>query len=101
MLWRPSAPTPEEIADRRKHHGERLAVYRDEGHDREAAMRFVVDSAGQIRPPVLDVGTGQGLVAMELARRGLPVASVDVEEEYLRVAHLNAVAAGLDSRPRA
>lgn len=96
MLWKPSAATPEAVDAQRKHYEKRLAVYREEGHDREAAMRFVVDAAGAFRPPVLDIGTGQGFVAIEIARRGVPVTTIDIGEETLVTAHLNAVAAGVE-----
>lgn len=56
---------------------ERLRCYRELGHDREAAVRWVVDAAGKLAAPVLDIGTGKGLLAVELASRGLSVTSVD------------------------
>lgn len=56
---------------------ERLGRYRELGHDREAAVRWVVDAAGPLAAPVLDIGTGKGLLAAELATRGLAVTSVD------------------------
>ena len=96
MLWKPGMPTPEAVETQRRRCEDRHAVYRDEGHDREAATRFVVDAAGDVRPPVLDVGTGQGFVAIEIARRGMPVTTIDVDEELLRKAHLNAAAAGVE-----
>jgi ubiquinone/menaquinone biosynthesis C-methylase UbiE len=37
--------------------------------------------AGDLAGPALDVGTGRGLLAMAVARRGLDVVSVDVNEE--------------------
>jgi len=43
------------------------------GHDRQAAARFVVDTAGALGGPTLDVGTGKGLLAIALAHRGLKV----------------------------
>jgi len=48
------------------------------GHDRLAAARFVVESAGALRGPALDVGTGKGLLAIDLARRGLQVVSISM-----------------------
>jgi len=56
---------------------ERLALYRDLGHDRDAAVRWIVDEAWPLPSPVLDIGTGKGVLAVELARRGALVTSVD------------------------
>ncbi len=72
-------------------------MYHSFGHDRESAMRFIIDTAGEIIPPVLDVGTGKGFAALEIARRGARVVSVDSSTDELRLAHLNARAAGVDS----
>jgi len=59
---------------------------------------LVVDRAGPVSGPVLDVGTGTGLLALEFARRGLRVISVDVSAEEQRVAALNAEHQGVASR---
>ena len=56
---------------------ERLECYLRLGHDREAAVRWVVEAGWPLSSPVLDIGTGKGLLAVELARRGLSVKSVD------------------------
>jgi ubiquinone/menaquinone biosynthesis C-methylase UbiE len=65
------------------------------GHDRLAAARFVVDSAGEPRGPALDIGTGKGLLAVALARRGLEVVSIDVDASERDLAKLLAEEAGL------
>ena len=96
MLWKPLEPTPEEIEENREFYLERQALYRTFGYDRELAMNFILDAAGGIEPPVLDIGTGKGFTATELARRGFPVTSVDISEELMRGAFLFAKAAGVD-----
>ncbi len=68
------------------------------GHDRLAAAHFVVDAAGPLRGPALDVGTGKGLLAIELARHGLEVVSIDVDDQERELARLLADEAGLASR---
>lgn len=97
MLYTPPETTAEQVEENRRRYHERVAVYRGHGHDREAAMRFVIDVAEPLTPPVLDVGTGKGFAAVELARRGAPVTSVDLSADELRFAYLNARAAGVDS----
>ncbi len=98
MIYTPPGTTAEQVEENRKHYNERVAVYRSLGHDREAAIRFVIGMAEPLTPPVLDVGTGKGFAAVEIARRGAPLTSVDLSAEELRFAHLNAMAAGVDSR---
>lgn len=68
------------------------------GHDRVAAARFVVASAGELRGPALDVGTGKGLLAIELARAGMEVVSVDTDAEEQGMARLLAEEAGVSGR---
>ena len=90
MLYNPPETTSEQVEENRKHYNERVAVYRRLGHDRESAIRFVVDIAEPLTVPVLDVGTGKGFTTIEIARRGVPVTSVDPSPEEIRIAHLNA-----------
>jgi len=68
------------------------------GHDRQAAARFVVEAAGALHGPALDVGTGKGLLAIELALRGMEVVSVDVDDQERELARLLAEEAGVASR---
>ena len=63
--------------ERRRPFRARDLVYRRLGQDRVGAARFVVsDPAGQTGP-ALDVGIGKGLCAVELARVGLEIISID------------------------
>ena len=78
----------------------RTEQYLQAGHDRLAAASFVAAAAGEIDGPALDVGTGKGLLAMALARRGVDVVSVDVNEEDSELAALLARDAGLAGRIR-
>lgn len=97
MKYKQPEPTTEEVNENRKIYQERIELYRSFGHDRESAMRFIVDAAGPITVPVLDIGTGEGFAAVEIARRGVSLVSVDSSTDKLRIAHLNARAAGVDS----
>ncbi|MFH1809381.1 MAG: class I SAM-dependent methyltransferase [Pseudomonadota bacterium] len=76
----------------------RCAEYRALGHDRVAAAHFVVEGAGALSGPALDVGTGKGLLAMALARRAGHVVSVDIDSEEQALARLLAEEAGLERR---
>ncbi len=59
---------------------------------------FVVDSAEPLPGTVLDIGTGRGFTAVELARRGAGVATVDMSEESLKSAWLHAIDTGMADR---
>jgi 2-polyprenyl-3-methyl-5-hydroxy-6-metoxy-1,4-benzoquinol methylase len=78
----------------------RTEQYRRLGYDRLAAARFVAEAAGDLAGPALDVGTGRGLLAMAVARRGLDVVTVDVSDEDRELAALLAEEAGLAGRIR-
>ena len=58
----------------------------------------MVEAADTLCGPALDVGTGKGLLAIELARRGLEVVSIDVDDQARELARLLADEAGLTSR---
>ena len=68
------------------------------GHDRVAAARFVVEAAGALCGTALDVGTGKGLLAIELAHQGLEVVSIDVDDQERGLARLLGDEAGVASR---
>lgn len=79
---------------------ERDLLYQRRGLDRTAAARFVVASGGMLRGPALDVGTGKGLLAIELARAGLDVVSVDLDALEQELAALLSVEAGVEEHIR-
>lgn len=80
------ALTPEELERRKAHFWTRTAQYRSLGFDRVLAVSAVLDGMGQVEGPALDLGTGMGLMARELAGRGLDVVSVDVDADGLQLA---------------
>ncbi len=87
-----------QLREAREHYVKRLAAYKLAGYDRPAAVRFVVDQAEGLSGPILDVGSGQGMLAMEFARRGLEVVSVDVNPNEQMTAILNAQLEALPGR---
>jgi ubiquinone/menaquinone biosynthesis C-methylase UbiE len=97
MIYQPTEPTEAEVLENRQKSLEMMDRYREHGFDREKAIGFVIDSAGPMQPPVLDIGTGKGMAAIEIAKRGVPVTSVDISEEEVRTAFLNARSAAVDS----
>jgi ubiquinone/menaquinone biosynthesis C-methylase UbiE len=97
MIFEPAEPTEIEVKESRLKLISQRDLYRKHGFDRERAISFVIDNAGALREPVLDIGTGKGMAAIEIARRGIPVTSVDISEEELRLAFLNARAENVDS----
>jgi ArsR family transcriptional regulator len=69
------------------------AVFDDDTHRARAIARLV--------PPdlrVADIGTGTGILALELARAGLRVVAIDQSEKMLDATRANAAAAGLADR---
>jgi ubiquinone/menaquinone biosynthesis C-methylase UbiE len=70
------------------------------GFDRFAAADFVIGTGGRLSSPALDFGTGKGLTAMAMARRGLEVVSADPDADEQALALLLAEEAGLEDRIR-
>ncbi len=87
-----------QLREARERHLQRLAVYKAAGYDRAAEVGIVVDRATDFLGPVLDVGSGQGMLAMEFARRGFDLVSVDVSWEEQVTAIINAEAERLGDR---
>lgn len=83
-----------EIEANRARFLERMERYRSLGHDRLEAMRFVIGAGEPLYGPALEIGTGKGITAMELAGRGLKVDSVDIDPEEQRLAAMNIHHAG-------
>jgi ubiquinone/menaquinone biosynthesis C-methylase UbiE len=91
-------PHHEEVASARAAYLERTAIFQAHGYDRQGSARFVIDQAGATSGCVLDVGTGKGVQAVELAHRGLNVVTVDPDPQEQRFAALNAEAEGVVDR---
>lgn len=89
------------LSDQYAAFNERLENYRREGHDRLAAANFVATAAGaKLRGPVLDVGSGHGLLAIALAQQGLDVISIDIDVQAQALAALLAREANVANRIR-
>ena len=90
----------EDMARRKAAFRARTEHYASLGFDRFAAADFVIGTGGRLSSPALDVGTGKGLAAMALARRGLKVVSVDPDTDEQALALLLAEEAGLADQIR-
>jgi len=98
--YRAGDPHREEVARARAAHAARTAVFGTHGYDRQGASRFIIEQAGIHHGLVLDVGTGKGVQAVELAHRGLAVVTVDPDSQEQRHAALNAEAEEIRDRIR-
>lgn len=98
MIWKPAAPEQSELDESRQYREMRNEQYRDHGIDRDGMTGFIVDSVEPLPGRVLDIGTGRGFMAVELARRGADVTTVDISEEELKAAWLHAVDTGVADR---
>lgn len=95
MIWKAAAPERTELEESREYRERRNEQYRTHGIDRDGMTGFVVNKAEPLPGRVLDIGTGRGFAAVELARRGAGVTSIDMSEEMLASAYLHAIDAGV------
>jgi ubiquinone/menaquinone biosynthesis C-methylase UbiE len=86
--------------DNQKQFQERMALYRSYGHDREKAMRFICKQASLLSVPLLEIGCGKGITALELIRWVPSIISLDVSEVELSYARLNLLAFGMENKVR-
>lgn len=93
-------PTGAHLEERLERFERRTAQYRSLGYDRLRTASFILDRAGGVEGSALDLGTGMGLMARELARRGSEVVSVDVDSEEQQVAAALTDEPGLAGRIR-
>ncbi len=78
--------TAEQLNELKIHFAKRTAQFAEAGYERFGAPEFIIDQAGALAGPVLDVGTGTGITARALAGRGLEVVGVDMCADDLQMA---------------
>jgi len=78
--------TAEDLERQKEHFAKRTVQFTSLGYDRFAAASFIIDQGGVLEGPALDIGTGMGITARELARRGLDVVTIDTNADDQRVA---------------
>jgi ubiquinone/menaquinone biosynthesis C-methylase UbiE len=98
MIWKTAAPERAALEESREYRAKRNERFLAHGIDRDGMTGFVVDAAEPLPGRVLDIGTGRGFTAVELARRGAAVTTLDMSEEMLNSAYLHAVDAGVAGR---
>ena len=98
MIWKTAVPERSELEKDREYRDMRNEQFLRHGIDRDGMTSFIVDSAEPLPGQVLDIGTGRGFTAIELARRGADVTTVDMSEEMLKSAWLHAVETGMADR---
>lgn len=91
---------PPDLARQRAAFAERSRRYALRGFDRTTAAEIAVRLLDPVAGPVLDVGTGKGLLARALAARGGLVLSVDPDRAEGELAALLCAEAGVRDRVR-
>jgi len=69
---------------------ERLEFYKNFGFDQAEEVKFVLKKALPIKGNILEIGTGKGHFALELACQGYNFTSIDISAESQELAKLNA-----------
>ncbi|HVO51701.1 MAG TPA: class I SAM-dependent methyltransferase [Thermoanaerobaculia bacterium] len=90
--------SPAEVLDRKAAFAKQREAFLALGHDGARAAALVLDAAGPLDGPVLDLGSGMGVMARELARRGLAVESVDVNADDQQIAAAFTAGTGLEEK---
>ena len=78
--------TSEQVDAEKARFAKRTEQFAEAGYERFGAPEFILDEAGELAGPVLDMGTGTGITARALAGRGLEVVGVDMCADDLQVA---------------
>ena len=81
--------TNEEIEKNHEFFEERRNVYKAMGLDFLKSREVILDRAGPLRDDILDIGSGRGVMALSLARKGYDFVSIDNNEEMLKITALN------------
>lgn len=79
---------------------ERNALHQRFGFDHDLSVQFVLDKAMPLDGNVLDIGTGKGRFAIQLARRVAQLVTVDINAAEQRCAKLEAIYNGVHDRIR-
>lgn len=84
----------DKINENHKKYLERMEFFKSFGYDIEKERRFIFEKAKPISGTILEIGTGKGHFALELAKEGYKFTSIDVSQEEQAFARLNIEHAG-------
>mgnify|MGYP000303555335 CR=1 FL=1 len=65
-------------------------LFKQYGYDMDRERQRVLKTAGRIKQPILDVGTGPGRMAYTLAQAGFRLLTIDISEQAQEVARIYA-----------
>ncbi len=86
------------VSENHKKYLDRVEFLKSFGYDIEKERRFIFEKAEPISGNILEIGTGKGHFALELAREGHMFTSIDVSEEEQEFARLNIAHAGFSKQ---
>ncbi|MDO9465278.1 MAG: class I SAM-dependent methyltransferase [bacterium] len=77
------------LLENHKRYLERINFYKDFGYDVEEERKFIIEKACPLYGGILEVGTGKGYFAIELAKERYNFTSIDISDEEQGFARLN------------
>ena len=87
----------DEIESNHKKDAVRRELFKKHGYDTEKERGFIIEKSLPLSGKILEVGTGKGHFAIELAKKGYKLTSVDVSAEDQRIARLNLAYCGFEN----
>ncbi len=81
-----------------KEHEERSGLYARFGYDLDKERAAVIRAAGPLNGDILEIGPGRGNLTLALAREGLKVVAVDIEQAKIDQAAALLAAYGMEDR---
>ncbi len=85
----------QEIVKNHERYLQRINLFKDCGYDIQKERDFILKKSLPLDGSILEVGTGKGHFAIELAKKGYRFTSVDVSEEEQKYARMNVAYLGL------
>lgn len=78
-----------EVLENHEKYLERIQLYKSFGYDVEKERSFILEKAQPLYGNMVEIGTGKGYFAMQLATQGYHFTSVDISEAEQNMARLN------------